>query len=387
MSEPSTKLDAALQHVAPEWDDARTTRTLAGMAARRAKRRARTAALAGGCALLAIGVASALSITSMSSTANVPANAAAAPWRQALEFTDGSRAFVSDDRSQVVVARAEPAVTEVTLARGRARFVITPNRERRFRVIAGDVEVEVLGTIFDVERFADGTRVEVERGRVAVSWPGGRTELAAGEARLFGRSERARAATEATRTLPNTVDVESEPEVSSVKAEGAEPRAAATRAARANGAQNWRQHAEQGDFNRAFALLTKERTRVADDVEELLLAADAARLSGHATQALPYLRKVVEVHDRDPRAPLAAFTLGSVLMHQLGRPREAEAAYARARALSPGGSLAQDALARQVEAAHRAGDTARAGELALEYIERYPDGRRVQAVRRFGNLP
>jgi transmembrane sensor len=74
-------------------------------------------------------------------------------------------------------------------------------------------------------------------------------------------------------------------------------------------------------------------------------------------------------------------------MNQLGRPREAEVAYARARTMSPSSALSQDALARQVEAAHRASDATRAQALALEYIERYPDGRRVKAVRRFGGLP
>jgi transmembrane sensor len=121
-------------------------------------------------------------------------------------------------------------------------------------------------------------------------------------------------------------------------------------------------------------------------VQELLLAADAARLSGHPAQAEPFLRRVMERHASDPRASLAAFTLGGVLMNQLGRPREAEAAYARARALSLSDALAQDAVARQVEAAHRAGDTTRARKLALQYLDRYPNGRRVNAVRRFGGL-
>jgi transmembrane sensor len=67
-------------------------------------------------------------------------------------------------------------------------------------------------------------------------------------------------------------------------------------------------------------------------------------------------------------------------------PREAEAAYARARATSLSGALAQDALARQVEAAHRAGDDGLARSLARDYLERYPQGRRVNAVRRFGGL-
>jgi outer membrane protein assembly factor BamD (BamD/ComL family) len=48
--------------------------------------------------------------------------------------------------------------------------------------------------------------------------------------------------------------------------------------------------------------------------------------------------------------------------------------------------LAEDALARQVEATYRAGDTARARTLATEYLARYPKGRRVHAVQRFGGL-
>jgi transmembrane sensor len=74
-------------------------------------------------------------------------------------------------------------------------------------------------------------------------------------------------------------------------------------------------------------------------------------------------------------------------MNQLGRPREAELAYGRARTLAPGGSLSQDALARQVEAAHRAGDQDHARVLAVEYETLYPQGRRLNAVRRFGGLP
>jgi transmembrane sensor len=73
-------------------------------------------------------------------------------------------------------------------------------------------------------------------------------------------------------------------------------------------------------------------------------------------------------------------------MHQLGRPREAEAAYGKARSLALHSSLAQDALARQVEAAHRAGDAPLARTLAAEYVARYPNGRRVNAVGRFAGL-
>jgi transmembrane sensor len=151
--------------------------------------------------------------------------------------------------------------------------------------------------------------------------------------------------------------------------------------------ESWQRRAERGDYRGAYALLSQSGSRVADDVEDLLLAADSARLSGHPAQAVPYLRKVTSDHASDPRAPLAAFTLGGVLMSQLGKPLEAQAAYARARALSPNSALSQDALARQVEAAYRAGDAALARKLAEDYLASYPNGRRVHAVRRFGGLP
>jgi transmembrane sensor len=123
---------------------------------------------------------------------------------------------------------------------------------------------------------------------------------------------------------------------------------------------------------------------VRDDTADLLLAADAARLSGHPAEAVPYLERVLRGHSRDPRVGLAAFTLGRVLLDELGRPGEAVDAFALAR--SSGGPLAEDALARQVEAVSRAGDVTRSRELALLYQRLYPNGRRTKAVSRFGGL-
>jgi len=123
---------------------------------------------------------------------------------------------------------------------------------------------------------------------------------------------------------------------------------------------------------------------VRDDTADLLLAADAARLSGHPAEAVPYLERVLRGHGRDPRTGLAAFTLGRVLLDELGRPSEAVDAFALAR--SSGGPLAEDALAREVEALARAGDVTRSRELALLYRRLYPNGRRAKAVSRFGGL-
>jgi transmembrane sensor len=277
-----------------------------------------------------------------------------------------------DAAARIVVDEVSASALAVRMPSGRARFEVVPNVERQFRVASGEVIVEVLGTSFELTREGARTRVDVLRGRVAVRWSWGATELSAGESEWF--PPRMPAAVVAERSA-----------VDAARADAAVEPAPRRRAGGAG--VSWREHAEEGDFGRAYELLQRAEQRVADDVQELLLAADAARLSGHPAQAVPFLRRVIERHDDDPRASLAAFTLGGVLMNQLGRPREAEAAYARAHALSLSDALAQDAVARQVEAAHRAGDTARARTLALEYLERYPKGRRVNAVRRFGGLP
>ena len=64
--------------------------------------------------------------------------------------------------------------------------------------------------------------------------------------------------------------------------------------------------------------LPEERAQVAalyrlgDRVDDLMLAADAARLSGRPEAALRYLEQVSERHGDDPRAALAAFTIGRI---------------------------------------------------------------------------
>src|SRR2546430_2117926 len=84
---------------------------------------------------------------------------------------------------------------------------------------------------------------------------------------------------------------------------------------------------------------------------------------------------------RCPRAPLAAFSLGRVHLEKVGAPRDAAQAFARARELAPDGPLAEGALAREVEAWARAGETEVARQRALSYARRYPGGRRARAVR------
>jgi transmembrane sensor len=276
-----------------------------------------------------------------------------------MQFEDGSRIELLDSAARVVVDEVVTERIAVRLLAGRIRVDVVRRPERAFRVECGAVSVSVLGTAFELTRDGERTHVRVLRGRVAVDASDESTQLAAGEAGWFPR------------TAVQAVEVQ----------DGAVQRRAAERSE-----PSWQRQAKRGHYKRAFELMPAAPEALADDVEALLLAADAARLSGHPAQALPYLRRVIERHPHDSRASLAAFTLGGVLLNQLDRPREADAAYARARSLALSPTLAQDALARQVEAAQRAGDTPRMRELANEYLRRYPDGRRVQWVRETSGL-
>ncbi len=240
------------------------------------------------------------------------------------------------------------------LRSGGARFTAPHDAEHPFIVVAGDVVVEDVGTTFTVQYLAsDKLEVAVEQGRVKVRAQGAETEIAAGGRLGFA-------------VLPVS------PEKPSTAPAGP-------------AVSPWRPLAERGQFAEAHAALKKAGPNaVRDETADLLLAADVARLGGYPAEALPYLERVVRSHARDPRAGLASFTLGRVLLDELGRPGEAADAFARARVA--GGPLAEDALAREVEAASRAGDISKSRDLAREYQSLYPDGRRAKAVAKFGGL-
>ncbi len=242
------------------------------------------------------------------------------------------------------------------LRSGGARFIAPHDPDHPFVVVAGDLTVEDLGTTFTVQYLpGDQVDVAVEEGKVRVHARGADSDLAAGQEQQFAVISTAAASEPPPRPA-------SEPALSS-----------------------WRVLAENGRYDEAHSALKKAGpSAVRDETADLLLAADAARLSGHPAAAVPYLERVVHTHSSDPRSSLAAFTLGRVLLDELGRPREAIDAFARAR--EAGGPLAEDALAREVEAAARAGDMPRSRELAGEYQSLYPNGRRAKAVARFGGL-
>ena len=150
-------------------------------------------------------------------------------------------------------------------------------------------------------------------------------------------------------------------------------------------ASDWLSAADRGEYARAYELLA-QGAPVANDPETLLRAADAARLSDHPEASIGYFSAVLRDHRNHPATPLAAFTLGRELLEHLGRPVEAAEAFALASQLAREVTLAQDALAREVESWSKAGRAEEAYQRALLFSERYPKSRRLRTVELLGGL-
>jgi len=284
------------------------------------------------------------------------------------------RAVDLGDGSRITVARGaeldllESSATKLVLAlrRGRARFDVRPHGPRTWQVECADVTVQVVGTAFVVERAAAEVRVSVERGVVLVRGQGvpDRVQRIGARARFVARDASVPAApAEATprgKLEPDGVTHSVEP--------------------------SWREAARRRQWNSAWSTLRSDgliqQTRRADRVEDLLLLADVARLSGHPQDAVAPLQRVSE-RSRDARAGLAALMLGRLRLDELDEPRRAAADLARALDLGLPGTLEQDARARIVQAYGRAGMREQARAAAAEYHRRFPRGARAEEVERW----
>lgn len=366
------------QHLAPRDDAAPLARVRGRVDAaldRPRARRARAAALVLAAAILlalgfALGRASAPVAVGPAPSA-APASSGAAP---AASFAAAFGAMTTDDgtssqtlgdgslvelapRSALRVREARADRVSLALDRGEARFVVSKRPERAFRVEAGNVTATVRGTAFRVTRAGDGAIVVVDEGRVEVEGPTGARTLEAGE--RFAPEAPEAPATDASSPTPT-------------------PRAPA-----------WRPLAAKGDYPAAYAALgdggVGREAAAATDAETLLSLADVARLSGHPKEAAPPLRRVLAEHRADPRASLAAFTLGKIDLESLGDPADAARMFEESTRLGAPPSIAEDASARRVEAYARAHEPGKARAAAAEYRAKFPGGRYDAEVTRWAS--
>lgn len=345
-------------HIDPGLSDRDVERLVTGAHRRRKSRKvvrlacATVAGCVGAAALVVFIHQQTVSLKPVSARPTQPIVAPLSTPNTVLQFSDGSRATEGDTGSKIEVREDSQLRIGLDLVRGRGRFEVTPRPLRTFRVRAGDVVVTVVGTIFTVERVADRVGIAVERGTVRVDWGSGGRLLNQGESGWFP---------------PLVVEAASVARPSRA-VHARRPRADVTADALDEG----------GD---APASAPKNQT-----AEALLMAADAARLAGHPDDGAAFLRRLLLDHRADPRAPLAAFTLGRMLLMELGQPREAAAVFALVRQIAPHGSFAEDALAREVESWNQAGQPDLAGARAREYLRLYPGGRRTPSVKATGGI-
>lgn len=345
------RIASAGRRIDPSLSDRDVERLVAG-ARRRRERRAIMLR-----AVLAAGATAALALTGAlvvhraryapeAELAAAPQGVPPADTKRILRLPDGSTAVPLDPETQIDLVEERSDRVMLSLVRGRGRFEVTPRPKRAFLVRACDVTVTVVGTVFTVERVADRVGVAVQRGTVHVDWGPGSAPLTAGQSGWYP------------------------PLVTTANGPGATAKAV---------------RVSRPPRGKVASLATARNERGAA-AAELLLAADRARLSGRTDEGAELLRKLLREHPDDPRAPLAAFTLGRLLLIELGRPAEAAATFAQARRMAPTGPFAEDALAREVEALSKAGLATDALARAREYQHLYPNGRRMVTVRTAGGI-
>lgn len=355
------QLERARGTIEPRWDGDRAARVHEGLPERARRRRRQRLAVGAGAGVLVAGLVI----------------GAALQLRPAVELQDLGAAVWSETREQ--------DFRVITFDAGRLRVVARQPVKVRHR----DVELVVSRGVTLVELIDGQLWVVVEEGEARLRGPAGDTDLTPGQP--FAVPARPSAPLKAEAPGPDPRPIEPAPVDSAPDASVAvdtprikPPRLRAPRPAPVTPEPAWKRLASEGDFTRAWdAMQAAPPPR--DEAAELLLAADVARLSHHPEAAVAPLERVLSAHRGDARAALAAFTLGRVLLDDLGRPREALRAFETARTLAPSAPLAEDALARQVEAASRAQDPS-ARPLAEQFLQQFPESPRARSVRHFGGV-
>jgi TolA-binding protein len=368
------------------WDDAQAAAVARRVFDPPPRRRVRGYALGYALAALAVCGLFALGWSRRSSLEKPPPPAEDGTRR--VRFHDGSLALLHGSGSDLRVDVADDSAIVTTLVAGQAQFDVVPRPRRVFRVHAGDTVVEVLGTAFAIDRLDGLSRVTVTRGRVRVSWPGGAEELVAGASGVFPPDGRSPPTRQTTSAPGESSTAERPPEDEPIPTiAAATPAAPAARAGDRPDSELRPDTAGPADSRRgSLSFAQASPSRVADSVDELLRAADAANLSARPREAVEALERIVREHARDGRAAMAAFMLGRLWMDDLASPARAAASFAHARELAPRGPLVEDTYLREVEAWMRAGQPDRAAAAARAYLTQFQDSPRARQVRRAAGL-
>lgn len=277
----------------------------------------------------------------------------------AVDLEDGSRMELAA-HSRLSVQKQVRDEFRLKLDQGKVECDVVHNPKRQFFVQTAGVIVRVTGTRFSVdvknEEAANGesaqyVEVGVSRGSVEIQRTDGTMpvrRLAAGERWAMRVSDGV------------TPDATAAGQTTGARASSATGSSgAATAAARKSGAAS-------EPIEDARALLEKGRV---------------ARREGNPRAAAHAYQQLLSQYPQDSRAGLAAFELGRLRMDRLGDLKGAIAALNQAVQLAPGANVREDAMARLVDAHHRAGNEDSCSNAQRAYLTAFPSGVHAATVR------
>ncbi len=270
-------------------------------------------------------------------------------------------------RTSVQVAQQSPEDVLLLLDEGTVRLDVVKNAKRRFVVRAGDVDVQVIGTQFDVRRAGREIAVSVFRGIVEVRTSDQVHRLAAGE--RWSRAGFAEVQPPAEDTLEEEVVDEVEPPP------GQRPPATKRKVKRTRTAP-------------APVVAAPPQPPPAAPIAEpvpvptarsLFDSAVSARSKGNAAEAISRFEQLLRDFPKSSFASLSAFELGRLQMDSRRNPRAAAAAFEQVLAIAGDSGLTEDALGRLVEA-YASFDVAACRKARARYLSAFPSGTHAKDV-------
>lgn len=293
--------------------------------------------------------------------------------QETIELVDGSR-LILEPSTRLRLVHVSARQVRLTLEQGTLDAFVAHAEARPFTVLAGRIEVSVVGTRFRVSVERDDVSVSVDEGRVALrSLEANRPApafLSAGES----WSSAAAPPNEAETLLPSDEAPPTNPD----PGRGASRR----HGSRALPARFHTLYAA-GRYDEAYASVEPARFQRALETaspRDLFALASAARLSGHGREAARAFDALRRRHRDDPRAGLAALELGRLRLYELDDPAGAAEAFEDAITLQPDAFFREDAEARRVHALQAAGQLEACAKARDEYLQRFPSGLHTAAV-------
>lgn len=311
-----------------------------------------------------------------------------------VAFEDGTRMQL-DRRSAGRVLAGDRKRVRMVLDRGRVQAEVRKNTGSRWVVEAGPYSVTALGTRFSVAWAAGESSLDVAvtRGVVRVDGPdlpAAGAELRAGQKLHLGEAASskpviaARADTPAHKPAP----VPAARPVLPATASQAEPVPTApeqpepvdhTKVAGLERLEpdSWQELSVLGRHAEAVALAERsgiDQLVASLPADDLWLLVESARIAHRGDVTVRALMAVRRRFAGTTRATTAAFLLGRAALELNHDPSSAVDWFQVYLNDAPNGTLAEEALGRQIDACRRAGQDERARRAARDYLRRYQQG-------------